>query len=48
MDKKPNAADITHGLAQLGGGSIKDGGGGMRKGIETIYNMGGKMLFNRR
>lgn len=28
MGKKPNAANITHGLAQLGGGSKKDGGGG--------------------
>lgn len=40
MAKKPNAANITHGLAQLGGGAKKDGGGGMMKGVESIFNAG--------
>ena len=40
MEKKPNAANITHGLAQLGGGSKKDGGGGMMKGIENVFKVG--------
>lgn len=40
MEKKPNAANITHGLAQLGGGSKKDGGGGMMKGVENIFKVG--------
>ena len=40
MPKKPNAANITHGLAQLGGGSKKQGGGGMMKGMETIFGVG--------
>ena len=40
MAKKPNAANITHGLAQLGGGSKKDGGGGMLKGMENIFKVG--------
>lgn len=40
MAKKPNATNITHGLAQLGGGSKKDGGGGMMKGIENIFKAG--------
>jgi len=38
--KKPNAANITHGLAQLGGGSKKNGGGGMIAGMEFIFNAG--------
>ena len=41
MGKKPNAANITHGLAQLGGGSKKAGGGGMMKGIENVFMAGG-------
>lgn len=40
MAKKPNAAQITHGLAQLGGGSKKEGGGGMIKGVENIFKSG--------
>ena len=40
MEKKPNAANITHGLAQLGGGSKRDGGGGMMKGVENIFKAG--------
>lgn len=40
MAKKPSAANITHGLAQLGGGSKKDGGGGMMKGVENIFKVG--------
>ena len=40
MAKKPNAAQITHGLAQLGGGSKKEGGGGMIKGVENILKSG--------
>lgn len=39
MGKKPNAANITHGLAQLGGGSKKEGGG-MMKGVENIFKVG--------
>ena len=35
MAKKPSAANITHGLAQLGGGSKKEGGGGMMEGIRS-------------
>jgi len=40
MAKKPNAANITHGLAQLGGGSKKEGGGGMMKGVENVFRAG--------
>lgn len=40
MGKKPNAANITHALAQLGGGSKKEGGDGMMKGIENIFKTG--------
>ncbi len=40
MGGKLNAANITHGLAQLGGGSKKDGGGGMMKGVENIFKVG--------
>ena len=40
MAKKPNATNITHGLAQLGGGSIKEGGGGMMQGVENIFKAG--------
>ena len=37
MGKKPNVANITHALAQLGGGSKKEGGDGMMKGLENIF-----------
>jgi hypothetical protein len=40
MSKKPNAANITHGLAQLGGGTKKDGGGGMMQGMVNIFKTG--------
>ena len=40
MRKKPNAANITHVLAQLGGGSRKTGGGGMMQGMVNIYKTG--------
>lgn len=40
MGKKPNAANITHALAQLGGGSKKEGGDGMMKGLENIFKTG--------
>lgn len=40
MAKKPNAANITHGLAQLGGGSKKEGGGGMMAGMQNIFQKG--------
>lgn len=40
MKKKPSAANITHGLAQLGGGSKNEGGGGMLKGVENIFKAG--------
>lgn len=40
MEKKPNAANITHGLAQLGGGSKKEGGGGMMAGMQNIFKIG--------
>ena len=44
--KKPNASNITHGLAQLGGGSKAEGGGGMMGGLEEIgkkfYELGAK------
>lgn len=39
-NKKPNASQITHGLAQLGGGSKKDGGSGMMGGMENIFKKG--------
>ena len=42
MGKKPNAANITHALAQLGGGSKKEGGDGMMKGLENIFKEGVK------
>jgi len=44
MAKKPSASQITHGLAQLGGGAKKDGGDGMMGGMkniaESFYNLG--------
>lgn len=40
MPKKPNASNITHGLAQLGGGSKKDGGSGMMGGMQNIFKKG--------
>lgn len=40
MAKKPNAANITHGLAQLGGGSKKNGGEGMMGGMQNIFKKG--------
>lgn len=40
MAKKPNAANIAKGLAQLGGGSKKEGGGGMLQGIVNIFTAG--------
>ena len=40
MAKKPNAANITHGLAQLGGGSKKEGGGGMLQGVKNVFEVG--------
>ncbi len=40
MGKKPNAANITHALAQLGGGAKKDGGDGMMKGLENVFKTG--------
>ena len=40
MGNKPNAAQVTHALAQLGGGAKKDGGGGMMEGIKNVYNTG--------
>ncbi|SFP71444.1 hypothetical protein SAMN04487928_106130 [Butyrivibrio proteoclasticus] len=40
MAKRPNAANITHGLAQLGGGSKKDGGSGMMGGMQFIFKTG--------
>ena len=40
MGKKPNAANITHALAQLGGGAKKDGGGGMMEGLENVFKTG--------
>ena len=43
MGKKPNAANITHALAQLGGGSKKEGGDGMMKGLENIFATGVKL-----
>jgi len=38
--KKPNASQITHGLAQLGGGAKKDGGSGMMGGMQNILKTG--------
>ncbi len=40
MSKKPSAANITHGLAQLGGGSKAEGGDGMLGGIVNIFKAG--------
>lgn len=40
MGKRPSAANITHALAQLGGGSKKEGGDGMMKGLENIFKTG--------
>jgi len=36
MGNKPNAAQITSGLAKLGGGPTKDGGGGILGGLNNI------------
>ena len=40
MGKKPNAANITHGLAQFGGGSKKEGGDGMLGGVQNVFKKG--------
>ena len=40
MSKKPNAADITSGLAKLGGGSKAQGGEGMMGGMANIFQKG--------
>ncbi|MCR5195926.1 MAG: hypothetical protein K6D38_06375 [Pseudobutyrivibrio sp.] len=40
MSKKPNAANLTHGLAQLGGGSKREGGSGMMGGMQMIFKTG--------
>ena len=40
MGKKPNAANITRGLAQLGGGSKKEGGEGMLGGVKNVFQKG--------
>ena len=40
MARKPNATNITHGLAQLGGGSKREGGSGMMGGIQNIFQTG--------
>lgn len=52
MGKKPNAANITHALAQLGGGAKKDGGDDMMKGLDSEDQvkqneiLGGNMIKN--
>ena len=43
MAKKPNAADITSGLAKLGGGSKAQGGEGMMGGMANIFQKGYEM-----
>ncbi len=43
MAKRANASNITRGLAQLGGGSIKDGGSGMMGGMQMIFKTGVKV-----
>jgi hypothetical protein len=40
MKKRANATNITHGLAQLGGGSKKEGGEGMIGGLNSIFKAG--------
>ena len=40
MGDKTNAAKITRALALLGGGSKKDGGDGMMKGLENVFKTG--------
>ncbi len=40
MAKRPSAANITHGLAQLGGGSKREGGSGMMGGMQMIFKTG--------
>jgi hypothetical protein len=47
MGKKPNAAQITQGLAALGGGPKSKGGGGMIAGIENVYNTGAQFGFQQ-
>lgn len=43
MAKRPNASNLTHGLAQLGGGSKKEGGSGMIGGMQNIFATGVKI-----
>lgn len=40
MAEDPNAGSITHGPAQLGDRSVKEGGGGMLKGLQSIFATG--------
>jgi len=40
MAKKLNAGQMAKELAELGGGTLKKGGGGMAKGVEVIYRAG--------
>jgi|GEM_PF-4780749 len=43
MTKKPNASNLTHGLAELGGGAKSKGGGGMPAGMQNIFQTGVKV-----
>lgn len=43
MTKKPNASNLTHGLAELGGGAKSKGGGGMMAGMQNIFQTGVKV-----
>ena len=38
--KQPSASQLTHGLAQLGGGSKAEGGDGMMGGMQNIFQKG--------
>lgn len=41
--RQVHITSITHGLAQLGGGSKRDGGSGMMGGMQMIFKTGVKV-----
>ncbi len=51
MGKKLNAGQMAHRLAELGGGAIKKGGGGMAKGMEVVakafFEAGEQSMFHK-
>ena len=47
MAKKLNAGQMAKELANLGGGALKRGGGGMAKGLLVIFQEGQRSILQR-